>query len=488
MAEDIQYKSIVDNHPDIICRYDVDLNITFVNLAAIKFAGRPREQLIGKNLSDVLRWDNRERVLKLFQTITFDNPVEVVQSTRDLPDGGEVSISWINTGIYDENGKIVEYQSVGRDISLAAQLNEALERRNTKLENLQKELRIVMDAMPVTIWYKDAKNNILRTNKLAADTLGMRVEDIEGQNTRDLFGEIADKYHKDDLKVINTGKPLLGYIERYVPNEGKPGWVRTDKIPFKDPNTNEDRILAVALDVTELKEKEALLETINRNLNDFASLTSHDLQAPLRHIALFSEMVERGLGEDADPTLKKHVAEIRKSANNMRNLISTFLKFMRSSPESVDLERVEVLSLLKDVSAEYTKEIEALNGEINLPTTPIYVRGNTELLSQVLRNLISNAIKYRHHSRAPIINITVKRHQAIWEISISDNGVGIPDHDKPNIFNLFSRSKRHSHREGTGIGLALSRRLVALHGGNISVKDNARGGSDFAFSLNADNG
>jgi PAS domain S-box-containing protein len=118
------------------------------------------------------------------------------------------------------------------------------------IEASARELRHVFDHVPVRIWYKDDKNKILMLNAAAAESMNMPIEDIEGQDTYDLFPEMAKKYHEDDLAVINSGKPRLGIIEEYTPVDGPHGWVRTDKVPYTDPQSGERYVLVMAQDIT----------------------------------------------------------------------------------------------------------------------------------------------------------------------------------------------------------------------------------------------
>jgi len=193
---------------------------------------------------------------------------------------------------------------------------------------MQAEMRIVLDSMPCKVWYKDDKNTILQLNKTAAESMGMTIKEVEGKNTYDLFGDSAKAYHEADLEVIETGTPLMGIVERYTPNEGDTGWVQTDKIPFNHPVTGDSRILVVATDITELKEKEALLKSINKNLDDFASLTSHDLQAPLRHVAIFAELLQVEYGDKLDEDARVYLKEIREGVLNqvIGNLVENSIK------------------------------------------------------------------------------------------------------------------------------------------------------------------
>lgn len=482
------YKSIIDFNPDCVCRFNADYELLFLNKAFAKLANRPAETLLGISLKNIIRPNEQAEFFETFESLTIENPKGNVKSPRFLEDGSALIISWTIVGLFDEAGVLKEYQSSGRDVTELTRLNTELQDRNKELEAFRHELRIVMDAMPCKIWYKDDKNTILRLNQTAAESMGSTIEAIEGKNTYDLYGNVAKQYHDDDLQVINTGEPLLGHVERYDPNEGQPGWVRTDKIPFDDPLTGEKRILVVSMDITELKAQQALLETINKNLDDFASLTSHDLQAPLRHVSIFAELLESENIDTLSEESKSYISEIRQSADNMRNLIKSFLKFMRSTPGSVEFKTVDLIEILREVAKSFEIEIHSLNGRIELPKTDIIVRGETDLLKQVIGNLIENAIKYRDLSKSPEILISAKRSAGQWFVTISDNGVGVPEGDVSHIFNLFSRSKPHNTREGSGIGLALCKRLVTLHGGQIKAQRNANGGSDFTFNLNVAKG
>ncbi len=154
--------------------------------------------------------------------------------------------------VWDENGEPLYMSGTMIDISKAVELQE-------KLERSEKELRLIFDNVPATIWFKDSENRILRANQKAADSLGMSVEALEGADTYKLFPEIAKKYHDDDLAVINSGTARIGIIEEYLPINGERRWVSADKIPYTDPDTHEDFVFVVATDVTAQKEIEAQL-------------------------------------------------------------------------------------------------------------------------------------------------------------------------------------------------------------------------------------
>ncbi len=487
-----EYHSILDSHPDLICRFTRDYVVRFVNRTFASFFGsdgvseeNTPEFFIGKDLIEVVQKGQRHRLKSKLSQLTPESPQTEMRSMRVAKTGEEIILKWTLIGLFDQEGELYEYQAAGRDITTEFNLTQALEQRNQDLEVLQTEMRLVLDAMPNKIWYKDDKNIILKLNEEAAQSMGMDVKSVEGANTYDLFGDSAKTYHDDDLKVINSGKPLLGYVERYTPNDGAMGWVQTDKIPFDHPVTGEKRILVVSTDITELKEQEALLKTINKNLDDFASLTSHDLQAPLRHIGIFAELLQEECADNISEDGKEYLSEISDGVIHMRGLIKSFLKFMRASPEGVDIGRLNLTEVITKVCKAREQDVANLGGEIRIPQDEIIVRGESVLLEQVVANLIDNAIKYRDHTRPIKIEVSAKKSLGEWRITVSDNGVGVERNFAPHVFDLFGRAKPHAHREGSGVGLALCKRIVILHGGTIALIEKQDVGSEFMFTLKA---
>lgn len=477
------FHSILDFHPDAICRFDTDLNFIYVNKAAIRMFRADQADLIGSHLIDRVPDDQKHDVRNRFRALTKDAPssTNLHELTREQ---GLVYMLWSNMAVF-EGGRLVGYQTAGRDVSAETRMRHEMREQAGQLERVQRELRLVLDAVPSRIWYKDDQNVILRLNKAAADSMGRTVANTEGANTYDLFGEAAKSYHDDDLAVINSGEALRGKIEPYTPEEGDPGWVQTDKIPLTLDGPDDRRILVVSNDITDLKEKEAMLEAINSNLDDFASLTSHDLQAPLRKIAISAELMELELGDALPDGAHVHLSEIAEGVTHMRSLIRSFLSFMRASPHDIELGPINLKTVLDDVSAREATALKAAGARVTLPDGPISVAGDPALLGQVFSNLIGNAIKYADPERPLEISISAQRELQNWTIRVVDNGRGIDSADKAAIFDLFGRSKPMANVEGSGIGLALCRRIINLHGGSIDLDEHDGPGAAFRIQLTA---
>lgn len=477
------FQSILDTHPDYICRFDADRVFTYANQAAVDFFRMDRDALIGSRLLDRVPPDQRSEVDSRLTLLSERSPASTTLH-KVMRDQRPVHILWTNIAVYDE-GRLVGYQSVGRDVSAETALRREIREQAKTLERVQRELRMVLDAVPSRIWYKDDKNTILRLNAAAADSMGLSVEETEGQNTYDLFGEAAKAYHDDDLAVINSGVALRGKIEPYTPNEGDPGWVQTDKIPLELNGPEDRRILVVSTDITDLKEKETLLASINRNLDDFASLTSHDLQAPLRKIGISAELLTLEHGEALPDGASEHLEEIERGVRHMRGLIRSFLKFMRASPHEVDFDTVDLGQILEDSAARERDAISDAGGTVILPDGPISVSGNADLLGQVFGNLFQNALKYRSPDRPLRVEVTAQRALQNWVVDVIDNGRGIDSDEHDKVFDLFGRSQPQKGVKGSGIGLALCRRIIALHGGSIDLVERDGPGATFRIHLNA---
>lgn len=139
--------------------------------------------------------------------------------------------------------------------------------QSQQLRQRERELQLIFNNVPARIWFKDEQNRILRLNETAAMSMGMTVEEAEKADTYTLFPDTAKQHHEDDLEVLRSQKPSLGLIEEYTPKGGKRGWVSTDKIPYRDPETSQNAVLVVSTDVTNLKERELELAHVNAQLD-----------------------------------------------------------------------------------------------------------------------------------------------------------------------------------------------------------------------------
>lgn len=242
---------VADNLPFLVAYVDTDLRYRFINRTGAQWFARPAEDILGRTAQEILGNANLKG-LKEHLLRASGGKGEPIEEAVTYCDGIRRFVQRVYVPDRDENGTIRGYIAIAMDTTERKTAEEALKRHKNELE-------LILNSVPIRVFYKDDKNRILRLNKPAADSLGISVEAGEGADTYDLFPEMANKYHDDDLEVINSGQPKLGIVEEYTPRDGQRGWVRTDKVPHTDPDTGERFIFVAAFDITTEKHAEDAL-------------------------------------------------------------------------------------------------------------------------------------------------------------------------------------------------------------------------------------
>ena len=364
-------------------------------------------------------------------------------------------------------------------------LEEEQVQSRAAIERQQQELDLIFRLVPARIWFKDDKNRILRLNKPAADSMGMSVEDAEGADTYDLFPEMAAKYHEDDLAVIESGEPLTDIVEEYTPLHGERGWVSTDKVPYVDKATGQRNLVVVSQDITrlmraqaDLEERTAELQKSNRDLDDFAYIASHDLRTPMRGIESLADLIAADIERSADSETLKNLALLRNRITRLDRMLEDMLTYSRAGKDSQAAERVDCTQLVNETA----KLIDNSNFSVVIgPDLPILYVPKTGM-QQVFLNLLNNAMEH-HDNEQGTVTVSSERHEDSLVISVTDDGPGIEDAYKSQIFGMFETLRRNDNAEGSGMGLSIVKRLVESMGGSIDVGDAAGRGSVFRISL-----
>jgi signal transduction histidine kinase len=212
---------------------------------------------------------------------------------------------------------------------------------------------------------------------------------------------------------------------------------------------------------------------------EFAAAASHDLAAPLRVIAGYTDVLSQRVG-GADPELAGAVAAIRRGVDRMQTLVDGLLAFARTD-DDLAVESVDAADVVAQTLAALEPDISSGGVEVSVGELPV-VLANPGQLHQLFQNLISNAVKFRTDD-SPRVEIGCQEEPGVWHFTVADNGLGIPQQDLIRIFDLFGRSRATATREGSGIGLAVAKRVVEGHGGGIWVESEPQGGSRFHFTL-----
>ncbi len=232
-----------------------------------------------------------------------------------------------------------------------------------------------------------------------------------------------------------------------------------------------------------LEEAATELTRSNRDLEQFAYVASHDLQEPLRKIISFCQLLQQRYGGQLDERADQYIEFAVDGARRMQVLINDLLAFSRVGRLSGDFERVDLRSCADRAVDNLGAVIEESGAEVVLGDLPT-VDGEPNLLTAVFQNLIGNAIKFRVPDEAPCVTISAaRREDDTWEIAVADNGIGIEPEYADRVFVIFQRLHTKDAYAGTGIGLALCRRIVEHHGGEIWVDTSAEAGTTIRFTL-----
>jgi PAS domain S-box-containing protein len=259
---------------------------------------------------------------------------------------------------------------------------------------------------------------------------------------------------------------------------------------------NISSFVAVILDITERRKQEEALRKLNRQLNrrarelaasnaeleQFAYVASHDLQEPLRMVTSFLDRLESRYADKLDDKAKQYIHFATDGAHRMRQTILDLLEFSRIDRSNEDFTEIDLNELMNEVKLMCTQSLSESDGKLIWSDLPV-VNGWYSPLKQIFQNLIVNAIKYRNENVEPKIKITARKENDFWQISVADNGIGIEERYYEKIFMIFQRLHQKEAYGGTGIGLAICRKIVEQHGGKIWVNSVVGKGSEFCFTL-----
>jgi PAS domain S-box-containing protein len=249
------------------------------------------------------------------------------------------------------------------------------------------------------------------------------------------------------------------------------------------------RILGTLIDISdrismelELRDRSAALERSNAELERFAQIASHDLQEPLRTITSFVQLLSKRYGDKLDDNAARYIHHAVDGADRMRKLIEALLAYSRVDRLAVPVdEAVGLDGVMTRVRADLRTALQESGAELTADPLPV-VQGSEVQLTQLLQNLIGNAIKYRGEA-APQVHVAAVREEGMWKISVRDNGIGIDPQYFQRIFIVFQRLHTREAYEGTGVGLAICKRIVERHGGRIWVESEPGKGCAFHFTL-----
>ncbi|MBW1677532.1 MAG: HAMP domain-containing protein [Deltaproteobacteria bacterium] len=237
----------------------------------------------------------------------------------------------------------------------------------------------------------------------------------------------------------------------------------------------------------ELQKTNRKLKVSNRELQDFVYVASHDLQEPIRKVSAFGQLLRDSLQGKLNEDEQENFAFMIDGASRMQQMIRDLLMYSRVSTKVKPAERVDLNEVIEDLrNIELAIQLEETAGTIHVPEPLLAVQADPSQMHQLLQNLVGNGLKYQRNGRRPEIVVrSSQEDDNTVRVEVEDNGIGIAEGNYDKIFVMFRRLHSLEEYEGTGIGLAVCKKIVDRHGGNIGVNSTMGGGSTFWFTLPA---
>ena len=232
----------------------------------------------------------------------------------------------------------------------------------------------------------------------------------------------------------------------------------------------------------DLEESVEMIKSTNRELEEFAYTVSHDLKEPLRMVRSFMNLLENKYKDQLDQQAQKYIHFAVDGAERMNGLIDDLLEFSRVGRRYKKTEKIDLNRLLDEVASNYMHEINEGNISIQVEDLPEII-GVPVSLKLLFQNLISNGLKFQSGDKKPVVTVSCKEMENVWQFAVSDNGIGIDESHFERIFKLFKRLHTHEEFSGSGAGLAICKKVVEQHRGEIWVESEEGKGSTFYFTL-----
>jgi PAS domain S-box-containing protein len=365
----------------------------------------------------------------------------------------------------------------------------------TERKRLEARFRATVEWAPAAMIMIDPAGAIVLANRAAEQLFDYQPDKLLGQKVEILIPERFRASHpklrtgfftEPRGRRMGSGLDLFGLRSdgSEFPVEIGLNPVHTDEGSF---------VLAAIVDLTErkhsveqLSKANEALETSNLELQQFAYIASHDLQTPLRAISGFAQFLQSDYKGKLDPKANQYIKRIVDNVQRMQRLVDDLLTFSRVESRSQPFTTVCLRDSFDDAQLLLETCIAEVGCQVTCDDLPA-VRGDRTQLSQLLQNLIGNAVKY-HSDAEPSVHVSAQRQDNQWLVSVRDNGIGIAPKHHERIFEIFQRLHTNEAYPGTGIGLAVCRRIVHRHGGRIWVDSEPGHGSTFYFTIPAQRG
>ncbi|MCU7495707.1 MAG: PAS domain S-box protein [Ignavibacteria bacterium] len=472
------FKTAADYFPHIIAFYDQQRRFVFVNSYAIKISGLSLDDFIGKRDEDVFPPKITNCYLPTLKKAIETLKPQSVECTLKFRTKRTLILSF--SPMLDENGRLY---------SLLSNSFEITERKKAENELAQSELlfRKVWESSFDGMRLINKNGIIVKVNDAFCRMVGLKKEELEGKPFTKIYKSSHEELLRKAINRIATGTTVPRYVEKFDLWNGQSIWFEVSNNLLNVSNSS-PMLLSIFRDISQRKLSEERLnrtinklEESNRELEQFAYVASHDLQEPLRMVANYTQLLAKRYQNKLDETGKEFISFAVNGAIRMQSLIKDLLAYSRVTTKARPFEETDCNEVLKEVLLDLKFAVEESKAVIQYGRLPLILADRTQF-RQLLQNLLSNSLKFRTE-KAPEISITAESRDNEWLFKISDNGIGIDPQYFERIFMLFQRLHDSGTYPGTGIGLAICKKIVERHGGRMYVESAPGRGTAFYFTI-----
>ncbi|MEM9368894.1 MAG: PAS domain S-box protein [Planctomycetota bacterium] len=479
---------ILDSIPALVVFKDTENQIVRVNKAAAEVIGAPVSDIEGKHSREFFAEHEQYYQDDLAVMQAGIPKLGIVESVTTR--GNETR--WASTDkipIYDRHDHLTGIIAVINDITALKRTEDQLAETTRAAQQNAERLRYTVESARIGLWDWDVNSTYVRVSKELSAQLGE-------ETAYESFAGWRSRVHPDDREETEQRVHMcLEGAQRDYEAEfrlrhrnGSYRWILARGRVVDADDRGPQRMIGVHIDITDRQEDRQQLEKLNQELQrsneelaQFAYVASHDLQEPLRKVTSFCELLKEELGDTLNDDCQRFIHYITDGAYRMRMLIQDLLAFSRIESQGTPTESVDLNTVVEESLENLSASIAEADASICTEKLPT-VQGDALQLVQLFQNLIGNALKYRSDHR-PTIRLAARKADTDWIISVKDNGIGIDPRYHDQIFGVFKRLHTMDTYQGTGIGLAICRRIAERLGGSIDVESREGQGSTFHVRL-----